>query len=283
MDSKKIVESVFTKSLRALDSISPSLAAEMALHLFIHPLKHKRPQAESELLKQGRRRVFQNNIVGWEFGEGSSTVLFAHGWSGRGGQFRKFIPSLVERSYRVVVIDAPAHGESPGSETTLKGYAIKLAEVADELGNIECVVGHSFGAGASALALKEGMEAHSIVLIASPSYFFRYIQGFLMRLKLSPSGRKSFIRRLESKAKIKAEAVRLDEQLKGAVQNVLIIHDLDDEAVPIDDAYQIQKSVPWAELFLTKGWGHYRILKSPEVVEKLVSFLDENKKQKNSA
>ena len=54
---------------------------------------------------------------------------------------------------------------------------------------------------------------------------------------------------------------------------VLIIHDNDDEEVPIKCAIHIHKHLKNGQLMITKGLGHRRILGDQNVVEKVVHFI----------
>src|SRR5687768_17598331 len=40
------------------------------------------------------------------------TVYLVHGWGGRGSQFGAMVEPLLESGHRVVMLDAPAHGDS---------------------------------------------------------------------------------------------------------------------------------------------------------------------------
>ena len=73
-------------------------------------------------------------------------VFFTHGWAGRGTQFCRFIPWLLEEGYSVVTFDAPSHGQSPGSMTNaLEIYEAVLESVVNIVGDIHAFVGHSLG------------------------------------------------------------------------------------------------------------------------------------------
>jgi hypothetical protein len=47
------------------------------------------------------------------------TVLFIHGWTGRGTQIINYLDRLNAAGYRVISFDGPAHGASPGRQTSV--------------------------------------------------------------------------------------------------------------------------------------------------------------------
>jgi pimeloyl-ACP methyl ester carboxylesterase len=54
---------------------------------------------------------------------------------------------------------------------------------------------------------------------------------------------------------------------------ILIIHDKNDDDVPVKAAYNIQKHSPNSELLITEGWGHRKILGETKVIEKIKEFI----------
>jgi pimeloyl-ACP methyl ester carboxylesterase len=59
--------------------------------------------------------------------------------------------ALVGAGFRVVAYDAPAHGESTGRFASLPEFARALADVAEALGKIHGLFGHSLGGAAVAM------------------------------------------------------------------------------------------------------------------------------------
>ena len=95
------------------------------------------------------------------------TVLLAHGWNSRRSHWSAFVPELRDSGFRVVAVDAPAHGDSPGDRANVLAYGKALRAVGEELGPLAGIVGHSFGAGAAVIALHHGLAADRAVLRAN--------------------------------------------------------------------------------------------------------------------
>ena len=70
----------------------------------------------TELGETAKAAVPPKPYFAW--GAGPS-VLLVHGWEGRGAQLGALVDPLVAAGYRVVALDGPAHGDSPGRLSTL--------------------------------------------------------------------------------------------------------------------------------------------------------------------
>ena len=53
----------------------------------------------------------------------------------------------------------------------------------------------------------------------------------------------------------------------------LVIHDREDRDVPYDQGEGYANSLPNVEFVTTTGLGHRRILKDPEIINKIVEFI----------
>jgi fermentation-respiration switch protein FrsA (DUF1100 family) len=60
---------------------------------------------------------------------------------------------------------------------------------------------------------------------------------------------------------------------KVKVNEVLIIHDKNDNSVPFESAEVIFEKYDHTSLLVTEGLGHSRLLKNPQVVNKVVEFI----------
>src|SRR5690606_37822905 len=72
--------------------------------------------------------TFRFALAGLRWGREGPLVLALHGWEGRAAQFRTLAARLVPMGYRVLALDAPAHGRSPGREADPVVFADALQE-----------------------------------------------------------------------------------------------------------------------------------------------------------
>lgn len=261
--------------LRIIGVISPGLAAEIAVWRFTTPIPIPRPEWEKELIAKGQPIQFKNGTVGTVWGpKEAPAIMLVHGWQGRGAQLGKLVEPLLEQGFRVVAWDGPAHGDSPGRRANLRLFAELLSGAANELGPIRAIVAHSFGAGATALALSQGwMEVQRVVLVAAPAEFEWVVAGYSRRFKVLPKVEAAFRRKFENLTGLSIAEMGIAKLAEKIETPALVIHDEDDDEVPFSDGQKIVHHWRGSKLIALKGVGHRRILKSPQFIEAVVNFV----------
>jgi len=209
----------------------------------------------------------------WSWGDGPA-VLLVHGWNGRATQLGGFVEPLVARGYRVVAFDAFGHGESPGSSMSLPELASYVRQVSDELGGLYGVIAHSMGGAATTLALSNGLQLERAVFVSPPSDPRVFLQIFSDALAISDDVRARLKERVERRIGISMESMRGNVIAPSMRVPLLVIHDRDDKEVPVESGRSIADTWPNAELILTEGLGHQRILRAEPVTNVAVSFID---------
>ena len=259
---------------RVLSALAPELTARVADRRFTTPPRVRRPAAEIELLATAGARPMQiggRRIETWGWGSGPS-VLLVHGWGGRGAQLGALVLPLVARGFSVVTFDAPGHGASDAGKVTIPEIAGAIRAVAETRGPLAAIVAHSVGATAAVRALWEGLDAGAVVLIGpaadlvTPSLRFSETFGF------SREVRERMHRRIE--ARVGAWSVFDAVELAPALTvPLLVVHDRGDAEIPWQHGAAIARAWRGAELLMTEGLGHRRILKDPDVVAASVAFI----------
>ena len=263
-----------------LGRVFPKLFAKMAYKVFTTPRQRARHKVTDEILEQAK---ISDLLMGaymikvYEWGSGDKTVLLVHGWESRGTALRNFVPVLLENGYRVVAFDGPAHGDSTGKRVDVKIFAGSIKALAERYKNISGLIAHSFGGIASLHALSRlmpGMKLEKMVLIGVPSQFDYPIQNALRTMNAPPKVRQYFYEVLEGIIGIPLENAGIKEvQNKLNVEAALIVHDHQDELVEFSQAEMMVRDWDKATLLETDGFGHFRLMKNPEVVERVVEFI----------
>ena len=255
--------------------IAPGLAARWAEAIFCRPPRQEARPAEETFLTTGRARAIPYGsaaLRAWEWGEGPLIVL-THGWGSRAGRWSALAPELVGAGHRVVAFDAPAHGQSPGRYASLPEFARALRAVADAMGPVHGLVGHSLGGAAVAVAMSQGLAARRAVLIAAPADPATFSRAFASYLRIPAPVRDAMQRNLESRLRITWDALHLPTIVRGIGSPALVVHDRDDGDVPVEEAAAIADAWPRAELMLTEGLGHRAVIRDPTIVARTVDFL----------
>jgi pimeloyl-ACP methyl ester carboxylesterase len=149
------------------------------------------------------------------------------------------------------------------------------------------VVAHSLGAGATAMAVLDGLPARRLVLIAPAPDPNDFALRFAAGLGFGDRIHTGVLRRLERRtgrpmsdfdavtragAAAEARSAAADEDTEAAPP-LLVIHDHRDGVIPHSQGSAIATAWQGAELLSTSGLGHHRILRDPEVVRSAVEFL----------
>lgn len=254
-------------------ALPPWLSARWAAHLFATPRKFERSAAEDLFLLTGRPfRV--DGVAAWRWGSGPPVFLM-HGWEGRGSQLRSFVEPLLARGFSVIAFDAPGHGASFGTEATLTDFADSLLALERHIGRPAAVIAHSFGTLATLLAMRRGLSAGAVVLIAVPSPRERLalFESVLRLPELVTSKLKEIIEHRVGLAWNEVEGPAL---AAGLTVPALVVHDRSDKEVPMRNSEATAEALTNSTLDLTDGLGHRRILSDARVVSEVTSFVASN-------
>ena len=267
-------------------TLHPARGAARAFRLFATPLNKKvRPQ-ETEALASARH--FQMEINGkqiqlYEWGEGTKAALLVHGWETHAGSMGAFAKMLAEEGYRVLAFDGPAHGKSTGQRTNIFEFAEVIACILKQNRDVELLVTHSFGSGASIFALAEnpGLSPVKIAMITSADRFKDVFSDFADVLKMSRKSREYLFRYLYQLFGRTVEEMQVSDFAKQTgLKQALLIHDRNDRILPFAGSERIAADWPAARLVPTEGKGHYRILWSEEVVEEVRALASNRRMQR---
>ena len=261
-----------------LEKISSHFAVLFAAKLFTTPIKHKMPKREFEMDKNSRQSLLhipeiKKEIMVYELGNGSKKVLLVHGWSGRGTQLFKIAETLVENGYSVVSFDAPAHGKSAGNSSIMVEFIASIKEIDKKFGPFESAIGHSLGGMALFNAVKDGFKIKKLVTIGSGDVVKDIISEFISKIKLKQSTGLLLSKHFEKKYHKTMDSFSAYLSAKEVIIPVLVIHDENDEDVPLYAAIHIHKQLQNGSLLITKKLGHRKILGDENVISKTIDFI----------
>ncbi len=240
---------------------------------FFTPRRAPLSARDELLLSQGEPlTLLDGEVLATTWGKGP-TVLLAHGWESRRTHWGAFIEPLVSVGLRAVAIDAPAHGDSPGEQTDVLRYAMALGQLANELGELCGVVGHSWGAAASILAARRGLGIPRLVSISGPASLDTFVEGWRLRKNISDEQMPVFREAVEQRVGAPLEQLDVLAAANSLTCPGLVIHDERDLDIPLADAQRLHAAWPQSRLVLTKRYGHRRILLAKDVVREVVEFL----------
>jgi pimeloyl-ACP methyl ester carboxylesterase len=264
-------------ALRAAERMSTGLAALMLFQLARRPPKRRLDPASGATFARATRfpvRVGGDDVQVYAWGEGP-VALCVHGWGGRATQMTCFVEPLLQAGFRVVAFDAPAHGASAGRVSDPIAFVRAIGAVVEAVGPISVAIGHSLGAAATLIATRDGvLRPERLVLLGGYAHFDLVIDKMKSLFAVSrPVLERAFDRWFGAHdQRVDGEQLSPVAALRALDCPTFILHDHDDEVVPVSHAEQLFAAAKAGVLMRTRGLGHHSIL-NLDVARWCVEFL----------
>lgn len=234
---------------------------------------------ETAILKnatQSYLKAKNYNLAIYEWGTGNDFVLLCHGWESNAGSLGAMVEPLLERGYKVIAFDGPAHGKSSGKEASLLKFKDALISIIQEYGAPDILIGHSLGAMAIMLANSEtNIPIRKSILFAPINQVSVVFEEFKSMIRIPDKLYLEFIKHLENKSGyLLTNLVFEDIALKTDLKEVLVLHDSKDQITPILHSQEITKNWVESRLATIEGSGHYKILWNENALNEVFQFID---------
>ena len=227
------------------------------------------------------KRVNNIDINYVDYGDGKNVLVFLHGW-GQNIEMMKILGDKFQKYNRIIILDLPGFGnsEEPKSVLTLYDYVDILNKLLNELDITNPIlIGHSFG-GKIALLYASKYKVSKLILFGSP--FKKEIKKLSFKTKILKNLKKvPGINKLEGFAKrhigstdykvasdtmrkIMVEHVNLDitDEVKKIKCPTIIIWGVNDEAVPLCEAYELSDLIRDSAVIEYPNCTHYAYLEN---------------------
>ncbi len=262
-----------------LSRVFPSTFTDIAYDRLTNPQNHKSRAHERRVLEeaeQGELAFNRFRIRTYRWPGHGAPVLLIHGWEGQAGNFADIIDALRAQGREVIAFDAPAHGDSSRGKTSPMEFSELVVTMLRNTG-VRQVISHSFGGVAISYALHENpdLALDRLVMITTPDRFSERIQEVAEQVGVSPL----VISRLHARmAEQQIDVSRFnvsDFVKKVRVEKALIMHDKDDRVIPLSQSLNVHRNWPGSTFEVVEGTGHFRILRTPSVIRRLVEFVSD--------
>ncbi len=266
-------------TLESSASTKQSGIVKKVYQAFFSPSQYEVKSTEQTILERGNnyRMLFDGGeLMVTTWGERGPAVLLMHGWGGARAQMTSFVEPLLSAGYRVVAYDQPAHGQSDGRITNLLEIAPTMDLIAQQEGNFDAIIAHSFGTLITSYALvnRNFPPPSKLVYFGAFNRLLDSLPRFQVLANLSDElieGLRNMI--YDNFGRDVLDAI-VNETLTPQIDiPALMFHDVADNVTPIGDSRAIAKAWSSARLIETSGLGHRGALQSKEIHEQVVKFL----------
>ncbi len=277
-NSQKLFIFYLRTKLKLISCLSVKWTARIAFNIFTTPYRKSNKQKPSIFNSANpiELSVGGQKIIGYSWNTTSKhKILIVHGFESRAYNFEPYILPLIDKGLCVYAMDGKAHGLSDGKTITLPEYIMMFKELENEVGQFDGFIAHSFGGLAICLYEEQKKLAESrLVLIAPATETSTSLRLFCAFLKLDEKIKTAINQLIEYASGNSPDYYSLNRIIPKLENKILWVHDEDDDITPISDlSGLLLKKHENVEFMITKGLGHRRIYKDPDVMEKVLNFI----------
>jgi len=264
--------------IRGLSTLFPKQVASFAYGQLTNPQVKKLRPHELTVLEKAQKEIFpfkDFSIQLYKWQGGQNSILLIHGWEGQAGNFADIIEKLHTQNYTIYAFDAPSHGFSSHGKTSLFDFTELVGVLIRKFG-VSKLISHSFGGVATTYALftNPDLVIEKYILLTTPDKFSERIADVSQQVGITEKVKHRLIKRLETETPIPIQDLNVSEFVKNInVAKSLIIHDKNDRIIPIHRAKNVHKNWKNCDFLEIEGTGHFRILRTDFVLEKIIDFL----------
>jgi pimeloyl-ACP methyl ester carboxylesterase len=185
----------------------------------------------------------------------------------------KIADELLKLGYSTISFDAPGHGKAPGKTSNMTEFIAAAMEIEKQFGPFEFAIGHSLGGMTVMNAIKKGLNVKKAVIIGSGDVVQDIMDDFVLKLGLKTTISKLMRIAFENKLGETMNSYSAYIAAKEVSIPVLVIHDENDDDVPVTAGQHIHQHLKNGQIMITKELGHRKILGDSNVIQRIVEFI----------
>jgi len=214
------------------------------------------------------------NCFSW--GNGKRKVLLTHGWASKALDFYELIVALQQiEDLEIIAFDAPGNGSSVSEFSNLMLYADSVKSIALNYARPDVLIGHSLGGMANVIALQElGLSPDLLISIAPLIRLKENFEQSLASVNIDAEHQNIFFNNFDKEFPVPASHFNLTSlyQLSPDLNHFLAF-DPADHISPYAYLKEFLDKQPAIKAKSFEEVGHYKILKSVEVIGDIVQRI----------
>ncbi len=266
----------------ALTKFSPRTSAYVALNILCKPFGRRtynlrtsvQPEMTSVKTSLGDVQLYKFKSEG---ADKNINVFLSHGWADSTTRFTQVIDHLIKNGFTVWSLDHIGHGKSFGKTSHLfafiEGIKACLKHMDEQNASPKVLIGHSMGCLGLLNLEADVLKNKKLILVSAPTKFFENMYKKTSQVGVAPLMLTNLLDFVSKTHGMQWEELSPHLQTEKINENCLIVHDDTDFVCSFSNIKELTKDRP-NKVFSTTGLGHLKILKSPEVLEQILSFSE---------
>jgi len=212
----------------------------------------------------------------FKWGSGTKKVLLTHGWGSKAADFSELINALLTlEDLEIIAFDAPGNGSSEGELSNLLLFKQAVKAIVLHYGTPDVVVGHSLGAMANIIALREMQLTPSLLISLTPLVRLKEnFEASMDAVNIPRTSQAAFLESFNTKFGVPASHFSLESCYDFDVQlNHWLVYDSIDAISPYPYLKEFLDNHPYITIKNYEGIGHNQAIKSDMIITDLVEIV----------
>ena len=281
----KKLKQIFT-ALKSKEITSSAEDLQLLWQLICYPPKMALRLHQETLLNEADRFTLTVNdeyytgkqltFSGFKWGSGKHKIYLTHGWGSKAADFTEMIRALQEiDEVQIIAYDVPGNGSFESELSNLLLFVETVKAVIKEYGEPEILIGHSLGAMANIIALKDLNITPSLLISITP--LIRLKENFIATMDSVDTPKavqEVFFNDFEKTFHGKAASFNLNALYPFAHPgNHWLAYDEYDQIAPDTYLQEFLSNYPGIINNNYDGAGHDRIIKSSQLITDLIALV----------
>lgn len=216
---------------------------------------------------------------GFKWGKGPDKVILTHGWGSKAADFSEIIHALKDlKNLEIIAFDAPGNGSSEGELSNLLLYIEAVKAIVAAFGSPKIFIGHSLGAMANVIAIKETRIKPDLLVSLTPLVLLKEnFKASMTTVRIDPAIQEQFLKDFEQRFGMNSSIFNLSEWYREHENlNHWLAYDQHDHIAPYSYLKNFMEAYPSISGRDYEHVTHERIIRSAEVIKDLKEKIIES-------
>lgn len=272
---QSILPKIIGFTLNVLSLILPKKAAQKAFDLFVTPRKGRVKSHQNDFLSNFKKQVISSDdgdVMTYDDGRSGIGILLCHGWESNSSRWKKLYTYLSNVNCNIIMMDAPAHGNTSG----MKFDALKYVNMMDSVCGMykpKIIISHSVGGYSSLIfaADRKPKSLEHLIVLAPADKLVDITNRYFDMMSYWPRLRKYYDALIKTKFGEDISYYSASKFAKSLQISGLIIHDKEDNVNLFYESEAIHESWAASQFIPTIGFGHS--LQNEEVYSHISHYI----------